>query len=107
MLMYTGHMVSLALYLMVLVTCVSLLWALLKGTRLTGFNLFIVVAFAVSLTLQSSIFMALQVDWISEDYNELIGDATAYAWLAFDYFNGLALLCFATCVRIFLSWKEA
>ena len=108
MLMYTGHMVSLGLYVMVLVTCISILWVLLNNNqKLRGFNLFVVIVFAVSLTLQSSIFMALQADWIKEDYNTLVGDATAYAWLAFDYFNGLALLSFATCVRIFLSWKEA
>lgn len=107
MLMYVGHMVSLVIYVMIIVTCISLVFALLKQSKLRGFNLFVASAFTVTLTLQASIFMALQIDWVYQDYNELIGDVTAYAWLAFDYFNGLALLCFATCLRIFLSWRGA
>ena len=107
MLMYVGHMVSLALYVMVILTVVSCGWSLLnRPTRLYGMAIAIVMVFIVSLTLQASTFIALQIDWIFEDYNTLIGDSTAYAWLAFDYFNGFALLSFATILRIYLGWKE-
>ncbi len=107
MLMYVGHMVSLALYLMVIVTCLSCAWILLnRPTKLHSYPLAIVIIFIVSLTAQASLFIGLQIDWIFEDYNTLVGDAVAYAWLAFDYFNGFALLSFATVLRIYLGWKE-
>lgn len=107
MLMYLGHIVSLTLYLFVILTTLSCAKALLtEGTNLRGQPLIIAIIFIVSLSLQATTFIGLQIDWIFEDYNTLVGDATAYAWLAFDYFNGFALLSFATLVRIYLGWKE-
>ena len=107
MLMYVGHMVSLALYVMVIMTALSCGWCLLnRPTRLYGFPVVVIVTFTVSLLLQASLFIGLQIDWIFEDFNQAVGDATAYAWLAFDYFNGFALLSFATILRIYLGWKE-
>ena len=108
MLMYVGHIVSLVLYVMVLITCASCAWCLLnRPTKLYGYAVSVIITFITSLLIQASLFIGLQIDWIFEDFNQLVGDTTAYAWLAFDYFNGFALLSFATVLRIYLGWKEA
>lgn len=107
MMMYIGHIISLVLYVMVIVTTLSGLHCLVtKPTKLYGYIITLIVIFLVSLTFQASLFIALQIDWIFEDFNQVVGDTTAYAWLAFDYFNGFALLSFATILRIYLGWKE-
>ena len=107
MLMYAGHMLSLLVYVMIIVTTLSGVWCLVhKSAYILGVPRWLVVGFLVSLTLQASVFIILQIDWVYQDFNDVVGDATAYAWLAFDYFNGFALLTFATMVRICLGWKE-
>lgn len=104
MLMYVGHLMSLCLYFATIITVIFGLMALTK-VYLYGSIRWIVPVFLISLLLQSSSFIALQIDWIYADYNTLVGDATAYGWLAFDYFNGFAMLSFATATKIWLSWR--
>lgn len=106
MIMYVGHMVSLALYVFVIMTCLSCGWALLNCSRpLIPMVRPVAACFVFSLTVQASLFLGLQIDWILEDHNSHVGDATAYAWLAFDYFNGFALLSFATVLNLYLRWR--
>lgn len=107
MIMYVGHMVSLVLYLLIILTCFSTLWCLAnRPTNLYGYAVPLIILFNVSLMLQATTFVALQIDWIYEDFNAAVGDTTAYAWLMFDYFNGFALITFATILRIYVGWKE-
>lgn len=104
MLMYVGHAVSLILYVAVLVTCVTTAFKI-RPAKLYGPVKYIVPSFVLALSLQSASFIVLQIDWIYEDFNTLVGDLTAYGWLAYDYFNGFAMLTFITALRIWLSWR--
>lgn len=106
MLMYVGHLVSLSLYVFVVATCLSMFMCIMaRKVKLPGYALAVVITFITSLTLQASTFIGLQIDWIFMDYNNAVGDVTAYAWLAYDYFNGFALLSYAVALRIFLLWR--
>lgn len=106
MIMYVGHMVSLSLYVFVVMAAVACGWTLMhRKLPISTTAKVLIGVFSFSLTAQASLFVALQIDWIWMDYNTAVGDLTAYAWLAFDYFNGFALLSFATLVNIFLRWR--
>lgn len=102
---YIGHVISLLIYIATFATCIYSLVCCVKPAKLYGSIKYIVPSFLVSLSIQSFLFIALQIDWIVHDYNELIGNVDAFAWLAFDYFNGFALLTFATTLRIWLGWR--
>jgi len=105
MVMYVGHVISLLIYVAVLLTVISAAMKLNKAA-LYGQIKVIIPAFLVSLAVQASLFLVLQVDWITEDFNKVVGNTTAYLWLAFDYFNGFALLSFATALNVWLSWRD-
>ena len=105
MLMYMGHIVSFFVYFGVIATVISCAHRLLF-TRLYGHYKTVIWCFIVFLFLQSVSFLVLQWEWVYMDLNSAVGDATAYAWLAFDYFNGFALLSFATALRMYLGWKQ-
>ena len=106
MLMYMGHLVSFAVYIAIIITTASCA-ARLRHTVLYGHYKKVIWLFVISLKLQAASFMILQWEWIYMDYNEAVGDVTAYGWLAFDYFNGFALLSFATALRMYLGWKQS
>lgn len=67
----------------------------------------IVYAFAFTLTLQSSMFMILQIEWILEDNNSNVSDVASWGWMFYDYFNGFALLCFVIAMDIYVNWHLA
>lgn len=39
-------------------------------------------------------FMAMQADWVLQQHNQAVGEATSWGWLVFDY-----------CLAIFLIWN--
>jgi hypothetical protein len=105
MIMYVGHLLSLLIYVAIIATTVNCYISMQKvyfGHTLT----IVLYTFIVSLFCQASAFLMLQIDWITMDYNDAIGDLTALGWLAFDYFNGFALLSFATATNIYLKWRK-
>ena len=105
MIMYVGHILSLLIYVAVIATVINCYIAANRvylGNTLT----IVVYTFLVSLFCQSSAFLILQIDWITMDYNHVVGDLTALGWLAYDYFNGFALLSFATAMNIYLKWRK-
>lgn len=105
MVMYVGHFISLIIYVAVLCT-VFMAFLKVKDAHLYGPIKQIIPAFLTTLSFQASLFLVLQIDWIAEGFNEAVGDITAHAWLAFDYFNGFALLSFATALNIWLGWRN-
>lgn len=105
MVMYVGHVISLTIYVAVLFT-VFLAFTKVRSAHLYGPIRQIIPAFLTTLTFQASLFLILQVDWITEGFNEAVGDSVAFAWLAFDYFNGFALLSFATALNVWLGWRR-
>lgn len=102
--MYIGHLFSLLIYVAVIVS-VILAYCDLSHVVMRRDLSIIIRIFLITLLAQAATFITLQIEWVWMDYNEVVGDLTAYAWLAFDYFNGLALLSFVTAVRIFLGWR--
>ena len=105
MLMYIGHIISLVIYIAVLVVTAICFISVSKSIIHPTLNKILYV-FLLCLTTQSTLFLGLQLDWIINDYNSALGDVTSYAWLAFDYFNGLVLLSFALAVRVYLGFKK-
>ncbi len=105
MLIYIGHLLSLLIYVAVILTCLIGFHNLLH-TSLEGGYKKMLWMFYISLSLQSISFLGLQIDWIYMDYNTAVGDTVAYAWLAFDYFNGFALLTFATALNVYTRWRR-
>lgn len=104
MVIYIGHLLSLCIYLAIILTCIGNLIAF-KTAYLTKHHNILLCGFTLSLLAQSSLFLYLQIDWINMDYNEAVGDVTAFLWLAFDYFNGIALLCSALAVNVYIKLK--
>ena len=105
MTMYVGHIISLLIYVAVIATVINCYVATHRVHMKSTFGL-VVYTFLMSLFLQASAFLMLQVDWVFNNYNGVVGDATAYGWLAYDYFNGFALLSFATGLKIYLKWRK-
>ena len=105
MIMYVGHILSLLIYVAVIATVINCYIAANRvylGNTLTV----IVYVFLISLFCQASAFLMLQAEWVVMDYNHVVGDFTAFAWLAYDYFNGFALLSFATAMNVYLRWRK-
>jgi hypothetical protein len=99
-----GNWAVFVIYLVVLVKSVQIFMHAHKA-HLYGMVQPVVYAFGFCLTMQAVTFMVLQVEWILEDNNDSITDVASWGWMFYDYFNGFALLCFATALDIYINWR--
>ena len=98
--MYFAHYVSLGLYVLAIglgILNIKKLFGL--ETRFKKFIAWYIM-FAISTCF---IFVILQVDWITSDYNEAVGDKTAYLWLLFDYLNALSYITGMVAINVSLD----
>ena len=98
--MYFAHYVSLGLYVLAIGLGILNIKKLL-GLK-TRFKKFIIwyIAFALSTCF---IFVVLQLDWITSDHNNAVGDKTAYLWLLFDYLNALSYIIGMVAINVSLD----
>ena len=98
--MYFAHYVSLGLYVLAIGLGILNIKKLL-GLE-TRFKKFIIwyITFALSTCF---IFVVLQMDWITSDHNNAVGDKTAYLWLLFDYLNALSYITGMVAINVSLD----
>lgn len=65
----------------------------------------LVYAFSFCTFLQSTTFMALQVEWILEGNNDAVTDVASWGWMFYDFFNGFALLTFTLIIETYMGWR--
>lgn len=98
-----GNWVVLIIYVLVVYKSV-LNFFNLHHAKLNGLAQTIAHAFCFTLLLQAGSFIALQIEWILEDNNTNVTDVASWGWMFYDYFNGFALLSFATLMQIYINW---
>lgn len=96
------HILTLVLYCIIIVTVTGNLHTAMVMKKGVWVKWSIVAS--LCLGTQASIFIALQVDWVFNSYDDQISDWSSLGWLMFDYFNGAALLAFAKGNEALLKW---
>jgi len=75
--------------------------------NLTGKHTFWMVSiFNVSLLIQATMFIYLQMDWIQSNYDSVIADTSAQLWAVYDWSNGVALLAYSRVLNIWINWDK-
>lgn len=104
------HWLSLVIYFMTIVYAVRCLYNLhlfhsvsAEEEKRQRIKVLLAV-FCTFLIMQSTLFIALQIDWITSNHALSVGPSTNLFWLIFDYFNGLALLSFCVALLTYLKW---
>ena len=97
------HLASLALYVAVFTMAFSTIYDIRKAKDSTISG--ILIAFMVLVCTLSGIFGLLQVVWVATNGPDTTPDPTAFAWLIFDWSNGLAYFAFVSAIRMFLKWE--
>lgn len=96
--------VVLIVYVAVLFTVLENLWDArsLKSGHLSWW----VWIFNGTLTIQASMFMFLQIDWIMNNYDSQIADVSASLWAVYDWANGVAMLAYGRILNIWINWDK-
>ena len=103
------HWISLSLYALTVVYASRCMFHLHRfHTQHEGFHrtriIVMLMFFCTFLIMQATMFVALQIDWIMNNYNSVVGESISILWLLFDYFNGFVLLSFCVALLTYLKW---
>jgi branched-subunit amino acid ABC-type transport system permease component len=104
------HWLSLIIYFMTIVYAVRCLYNLhmfrisWQEVRKQNQIRVLLASFCTFLIMQSTLFIILQIDWITSNHAISVGQTTSLFWLFFDYFNGMTLLTFCVALLTYLKW---
>lgn len=98
-----SHLASLGLYAIVFIFAADTMRDVPKSDNKTMRS--IVRSFLVLTAITAVAFGGLQVWWVVNNGPEVTPDPTAFAWLIFDWANGLSYFAFVSAVRLYLRWK--
>jgi len=102
----TVHYVGILVYLCVIAQASIDLILLRKSPRAEGQIKYVLFGLLTLILLQSFSLVYLQVNWLYANTALGLHETISLMWLAFDLFNGLVMLVYATSIRIFLGWKS-
>lgn len=63
-------------------------------------------ALLAAVAFKSMWFVGLQIDWVVNNYDDTVGQASSFAWMMFDYWNAFINLVFVVSVRVYLKWRK-
>lgn len=101
----TVHYVGIFVYACVIAQASIDLTMLRKSPRAEGQIRYVLFGLLTLILLQSLSLVYLQINWLYENEGLGLHESVSLMWLAFDLFNGLVMLVYATSIRIFLGWK--
>ena len=106
MLIYTGHIISILMFVAVSATAVYML-ATMKHVTLPPCYLWIPRMIVVVMLLHSTMFFAMQADYIIDQHGrDPINDPDGVARVMYNIFHGFALVSFTTGMNIFFRWRR-
>lgn len=102
--LYSGHILTMVFFLVALSLIIKELIYLHNNDLIQDHphRLTLFIALYSSMIL-SSVFVVLQIDWILQDHNHVVGNTTAFLWLTFD----ICLAIFMISFTVFVSSVRA
>lgn len=97
------HVASLVLYSIVFAFAADTLRDAPKARHKTLRG--IIRSFLILVAAVATVFGGIQAWWVMNNGPEVVPDPTAFAWLIFDWANGLAYFAFVSAVRVYLRWQ--
>ena len=106
MLVYTGHVVSILVFITVIITSLYMA-ATLKSSTIAPCYFWVPKVIIVLLIMQSSVFLLLQADYLLGSHGVSIREDHEGAIKAlYAILNGITLVMFATGMNILFRWKS-
>jgi len=98
------HWITLCLYLIVTIKAILLLPHIKQCPHKHSMG-WIVYAYLGCLLCLTSVFMWLQVDWIVENYDQVVETEHAYLWAIYDVTNAFVQFFYLLGLEVWIKWK--